>query len=190
MKFRRRTDPQTKLKLLSQKVSYTMTNKLLILFALIFLVSSGSFCAGQTDYSAAPAQTVTCPAGPGPVSQEQAAQCAPGTTQAPVTGLNGYPARNGTNLQPRLAPGRTEGAPGAEHDAGASTRVIGPITTRSEFEMFAEDAARRTLHVYGRQLFDEGPHDLCSHGSDSCARQLRDWSGRSASDKGMGKDRP
>ena len=35
--------------------------------------------------------------------------------------------------------------------------MIGPITTRSEFEMFAEDAAGRTLHVYGRQLFDEGP---------------------------------
>jgi protein involved in polysaccharide export with SLBB domain len=35
--------------------------------------------------------------------------------------------------------------------------VIGPITTLSEFEMFAEDAAGRRLHVYGRQLFDEGP---------------------------------
>jgi protein involved in polysaccharide export with SLBB domain len=35
--------------------------------------------------------------------------------------------------------------------------VIGPITTRSEFEMFAEDAAGRRLHVYGRQLFDEAP---------------------------------
>jgi protein involved in polysaccharide export with SLBB domain len=35
--------------------------------------------------------------------------------------------------------------------------VIGAITTRSEFEMFAEDAAGRTLHVYGRQLFDEVP---------------------------------
>ena len=35
--------------------------------------------------------------------------------------------------------------------------MIGPITTRSEFEMFAEDAAGRRLHVYGRQLFDEGP---------------------------------
>jgi protein involved in polysaccharide export with SLBB domain len=155
LKFRRRTDPQTKQKLLSQKVSYTMTNKLLILFALIFLVSSGSFCAGQTDYSAAPAQTVTCPAGPGSVSQEQAVQCSPETTQAPVTGLNGYPARNGTTFTPRLAPGRTEGAQAPS--TTPSTRVIGPITTRSEFEMFAEDAARRTLHVYGRQLFDEVP---------------------------------
>jgi protein involved in polysaccharide export with SLBB domain len=36
-------------------------------------------------------------------------------------------------------------------------RVIGAITTRSEFETFAEDAAGRTLHVYGRQLFDEVP---------------------------------
>jgi protein involved in polysaccharide export with SLBB domain len=35
--------------------------------------------------------------------------------------------------------------------------VIGPITTLSEFEMFAEDAAGRRLHVYGRQLFDEAP---------------------------------
>jgi len=35
--------------------------------------------------------------------------------------------------------------------------VIGPITTRSEFELFAEDAAGRPLLVYGRKLFDEVP---------------------------------
>jgi protein involved in polysaccharide export with SLBB domain len=32
-----------------------------------------------------------------------------------------------------------------------------PITDRSEFELFAEDAAGRPLPVYGRQLFDQVP---------------------------------
>jgi protein involved in polysaccharide export with SLBB domain len=35
--------------------------------------------------------------------------------------------------------------------------VVGPITSRSEFELFAEDAAGHPLNVYGRQLFDQVP---------------------------------
>jgi polysaccharide export outer membrane protein len=129
-----------------------MTHKLLIFFVLF-----GSVCAGQTDYNAAPAQTVTCPAGPGPVSAAEADQCPPGTNQAPATGSSEYPVRTGTNLNPRATQGSTQAAPAPGATPVPSTRVIGPITTRSEFEMFAEDAAGRTLHVYGRQLFDEGP---------------------------------
>jgi len=37
------------------------------------------------------------------------------------------------------------------------TRVVGPITTRTDFEQFADDAAGHRLRVYGRQLFDEVP---------------------------------
>jgi protein involved in polysaccharide export with SLBB domain len=129
-----------------------MTHKLLIFFVLF-----GSVCAGQTDYNTAPAQTVTCPAGPGPVSAAEADQCPPGTNQAPATGSSEYPVRTGTNLNPRATQGSTQAAPAPGTTPVPSTRVIGPITTRSEFEMFAEDAAGRTLHVYGRQLFDEGP---------------------------------
>ena len=131
---------------------HTMTHKLLI-FSLVF----GSFCAGQTNSNTPPDETVTCPAGPGQDSPEEGAQCPPGANQAPASGLNGYPVRTGTNLNPGTTPGLSE-APAAPGTTPApSTRVIGPITARSEFEMFAEDAAGRTLRVYGRQLFDEGP---------------------------------
>jgi len=37
------------------------------------------------------------------------------------------------------------------------TRTVNPITARSDFERFAEDAVGRPLSVYGRQLFDEVP---------------------------------
>lgn len=76
---------------------------------------------------------------------------------APTNGPGKYPARTNTNLTPATTPGPTEAAPAPGTRPVPSTRVIGPITTRSEFEMFAEDAAGRRLHVYGRQLFDEGP---------------------------------
>ena len=39
----------------------------------------------------------------------------------------------------------------------AATRVVGPITTKSEFEIFAEDEAGRPMAVYGRQFFDQVP---------------------------------
>ena len=43
------------------------------------------------------------------------------------------------------------------NSAPPQTRIVGPLTTKSEFEMFAEDAAGHPLTVYGRQLFDEVP---------------------------------
>lgn len=39
----------------------------------------------------------------------------------------------------------------------APSRITTPLTSKSEFEIFAEDAAGRSLVVYGRQLFDEAP---------------------------------
>jgi len=41
--------------------------------------------------------------------------------------------------------------------APAPTKIIGPLTTKSNFEQFAEDATGFPLPVYGRQLFDESP---------------------------------
>src|ERR1700685_3874094 len=119
-----------------------MTHKLLILFLL-----SGYYCAAQTDFSAAPDQAVNCPAGPGPVSAEEAAQCNPGNSQAPAAGMNENPVRTGSNLNSGLNRLPTEASPRPGTTPVPSTRVIGPITTRSEFEMFAEDAAGRPLHV-------------------------------------------
>src|SRR5215472_9595833 len=39
----------------------------------------------------------------------------------------------------------------------SSPTIRRPITTRSEFELFTEDAAGQPLPVYGRQLFDQVP---------------------------------
>lgn len=39
----------------------------------------------------------------------------------------------------------------------SSTRAVPPITTKSDFQIFAEDAAGQTLQVYGRDLFNQGP---------------------------------
>jgi protein involved in polysaccharide export with SLBB domain len=36
-------------------------------------------------------------------------------------------------------------------------KVVGPITTRTEFEIFAEDEAGHSLPVFGRKLFDTAP---------------------------------
>jgi polysaccharide export outer membrane protein len=36
-------------------------------------------------------------------------------------------------------------------------RVVGPITTRTEFQIFAEDEAGHPLQVFGRRLFDQVP---------------------------------
>lgn len=56
-----------------------------------------------------------------------------------------------------LPEGRT-GASGITTTTPASaSRIIGPITARSEFELLAEDAAGSPMPVYGRQLFDQVP---------------------------------
>jgi len=38
-----------------------------------------------------------------------------------------------------------------------ASRVVGPLTTKSDFQQFAEDAIGHPLTVFGRQLFDEVP---------------------------------
>jgi polysaccharide export outer membrane protein len=42
-------------------------------------------------------------------------------------------------------------------ESRSTSRIAGPLRTRSEFEQFAEDATGRPLPVYGRRLFDEVP---------------------------------
>jgi polysaccharide export outer membrane protein len=42
-------------------------------------------------------------------------------------------------------------------EAPASSRFVGPLTSKSDFQLFAEEAAGRALQVYGRRLFDEAP---------------------------------
>ena len=61
-------------------------------------------------------------------------------------------------LAPRYNRELTGNANGTPETANfSSTRPVPPITRKSDFQVFAEDAARQVLQVYGRDLFDQGP---------------------------------
>lgn len=84
------------------------------------------------------------------------------TTNWPQPGATG-PAYNGTQSTDRgvyvdpLATGSSVpplNTPGADR---LSLSIPKPITAKSEFELFVEDAAGRPLPVFGRQLFDQVP---------------------------------
>lgn len=65
------------------------------------------------------------------------------------------------NLSPTISRAATADASNRVDGAGEghprSSRIIGPLTDRSEFERFAEDVAGRELPVFGRQLFNGAP---------------------------------
>jgi protein involved in polysaccharide export with SLBB domain len=110
------------------------------------LLLFGTFCAAQTDSAGTLGPAIPCPSGPGPVSAAAAAAC--------------YPSPGSMQPEPNPAPaavGPAEPVSGADLRAPSPSRIVGPLTTRSEFEIFAEDAAGRRLPVYGRQLFDQVP---------------------------------
>jgi protein involved in polysaccharide export with SLBB domain len=56
-----------------------------------------------------------------------------------------------------FAPGQVNPTMPAPVPVAAPSRIVGPLTQKSEFEQFAEDATGRPLPVYGRKLFDEVP---------------------------------
>jgi len=71
----------------------------------------------------------------------------------PTAGTQAYPQipTPGINTLPStLAPAPTNNVP-------PPYKVVGPITTKTEFQIFAEDEAGHPLKVFGRQLFDEVP---------------------------------
>jgi polysaccharide biosynthesis/export protein len=107
-----------------------MTRKLLI-----FSLLSGYLCAGQVAPTAKAPGTVCVPSA---------------TTPCTIQGSGDTPAP-GTDTPP------AEPISGQTEATAASARTVGPITTRSEFEIFAEDAAGAPLSVYGRQMFDQVP---------------------------------
>jgi len=109
-------------------------------FALFLL--SGSLCVGQT-----------VPAPPG--SEGAGAN----STSLPAASLGPIRTPTLTPAAPATAAEATPADAGAAHTEvdRPVTRLSVPITTRSEFEQFAEDAAGQPLPVYGRQLFDEVP---------------------------------
>src|ERR1700739_2965657 len=94
--------------------------------------------------------TLTTPANP--------AQPDPGT---PATNVQdaGTPATRGQDVgKPRNA---VVTGPATEmNDVTLSTessKFAGPLKSKSDFQLFAEEAAGRPLQVYGRRLFDEVP---------------------------------
>jgi len=113
--------------------------------ALLFLLLSSTICAGQS--------VLTTPA--------ESTQSAPGSSagQGPSTGatqdFSQAPRQTGektsvNTITPTLTAPTLAQTP-------ASSRIVGPLTQKSDFEQFAEDATGRRLPVYGRQLFDEVP---------------------------------
>ena len=119
---------------------------------LLFLIS-GALCAGQTTPTAPGAQTVECPTGPGPVPEGLETVCPPTTNTVPTTGTTPYPqgAMPGVNTLPSALP------PSPTTNPPPPYKAVGPITTRTEFQIFAEDEAGHPLQVFGRKLFDEVP---------------------------------
>jgi protein involved in polysaccharide export with SLBB domain len=107
-----------------------MTKKLL---AFIFL--SGTLCA---------AQSVSVPSATG-----VAVATTPGSASSAIV----LP----VVTTPVLSAQATEAERGTAPPQTSPARVAGPLTTRSDFETFAEDAAGAPLLVYGRQLFDQVP---------------------------------
>src|ERR1700722_3149732 len=104
-----------------------MNKKFWILFVL-----SGALCAAQS--------TLTIPA-----NSAQPAAVGP-ATKNPDAGLP----RNTVVTGPATEANVVTETP-------ASSRFVGPLTSKSDFQLFAEEAAGRTLQVYGRRLFDEVP---------------------------------
>lgn len=114
-----------------------MTHKLLL-----FIFLSCTFCEGQS--------VLTTPT--------ESTQSVSDSASAPSTNAAQNPGQT-----PRQAAEKTyiDGAgtvlPPVTTVVPASTRIVGPLTTRSDFERFVEDATGRPLPVYGRRLFDEVP---------------------------------
>ncbi len=113
----------------------------------ISLFLSGALCAGQS--------VLTTPSVGAPSDPTNAHAGAPDTGQAPLQG----PDQVSVDRTPGTRAPLTRNLPDAEEPTAvpSPTRIIGPVTARSEFEQYAEDATGRRLPVYGRQLFDQVP---------------------------------
>ena len=127
---------------------------------LIFLLLPGALCCGQTTPTAPGAQTIVCPPGPGPVPEGVAALCPPAASTTSTTGTTVAPYGTAPGVA-TLPSGAAAVAPGSVAAptviAPLPYKVVGPITARTEFEIFAEDEAGRSLPVFGRSLFDAVP---------------------------------
>jgi protein involved in polysaccharide export with SLBB domain len=115
-------------------------------FLLAILVPC-TFCAGQSELTTPVGITQSVPNGAQAPSADLGQDVQPGSAR---TGA--YPAPDATTQARPGFPAVETPATFPNH-----TRIAGPLTKRSEFEQYAEDATGRRLPVYGRQLFDEVP---------------------------------
>src|SRR5580692_7881795 len=127
-----------------------MRNRILLL-----LLIPGALCGGQTTPTAPGADTTVCPTGPGPVPEGLEAVCPPATNTVPNSGTTSYP--QGTNPQAGTLPSGNNSLPVPAPSVPIPYKAVGPITARTEFQIFAEDEAGHPLQVFGRKLFDEVP---------------------------------
>jgi protein involved in polysaccharide export with SLBB domain len=114
-------------------------------FLLVFLF--GTICVGQSVLTTPNVGSQSAPANsPAPAASN---------AQAPLQG----PAQVGGNPTSGAMAPETPAAPPPEERPQASNpnTVVGPLTAKSDFEQFAEDATGLTLPVYGRQLFNGVP---------------------------------
>lgn len=111
-----------------------MTQKLFLLVLL-----SCAFCDGQSVLTT-------------PVESTQAVPDSTTAPSAPAAQNPGQAARSASDKGYTNTP-----LPPAPAQVPGSSRIVGPLKTKSEFEKFAEDATGRSLPVFGRRLFDEVP---------------------------------
>jgi protein involved in polysaccharide export with SLBB domain len=143
----------------------------------LFLLMSCTLCAGQCTKTSPSNSSQSSPTAAG---EDTLTSCFPAfsgegdnNSSQSSPSLSGEEEGTSTQLSPTefgAAKGRVAGKPrnslkswtktedeADTEDAPESTRKVGPLTARSDFERFAEDATGRRLVVYGRRLFDEVP---------------------------------
>lgn len=117
---------------------HPMNRKLLLLLILL----TCKVCAGQSVLTT-PTEKTQSVSNSLTVPQTESLQ--PPNPMARPAGEKTYTDGIVTNFPPQTPP------------MPAQSRIVGPLTTKSDFERFAEDATGNRLPVYGRRLFDEVP---------------------------------
>jgi protein involved in polysaccharide export with SLBB domain len=111
-----------------------MNSKLLLIILLVC-----TECFGQS--------VLTTPTASTPSVSGSSTPSSTGNTQVP--NQQPRPAREKTDADTVVAP--------APETRPIQSRIVGPLTTKSDFQKFAEDATGLLLPVYGRKIFDEVP---------------------------------
>lgn len=110
---------------------------------LLFFLLACTICEGQSSVLTTPIESIQSVSDSNP---------SPTNGDAPNSSQSSRQVGERTYIGSPVPAG--SGVPGP---SPAQTRLVGPLTTKSEFERFAEDATGRKLPVYGRRLFDEVP---------------------------------